>query len=317
MQTNAKNRCLLRSLDIYTWYSNVVLQSTYLSWFSHKILLDLLSVHVQIPPFLLLKRMMQKRVAEGKDARQDLYFFAVDALEPEIKNPFDKAELKYEATLFMQAGGDTTSTCLSATFFYLSQNRKCYERLAQEIRSTFSSAAEIRGGPTLSKCHCLRACIDEALRMSPPVSGTLWRELDLDVASSEPLIIDGQVIPAGTHLGVNIYSLHHNEECFPKPFTYNPDRWLAPDGTHATHEAFAPFLTGYRGCSGKSMAYLEASLVLAKTLWHFDFERAPGALGRVGESEKREHGEAEYRIHDIFTAANYGPYLIFHSRGNE
>ncbi|KAI0096906.1 cytochrome P450 [Nemania sp. FL0031] len=317
LQTSSKNQCLLRSLEIYTWYSNVTLQSPYLSWFFHKILLDLVSIHVQIPSFMLLKRMMEKRISEGKDARQDLYSFAVDVLEPEKKNPMDKVELRYEATFFMQAGGDTTATTLSATFFYLSRNRDCYKRLAQEIRSTFSSAAEIRGGTTLSKCHYLRACIDEAMRMSPPVAGTLWRELDPDDTSPEPLIIDGHVIPAGTHVGVNIYSLHHNEEYFPDPFTYNPERWLARDGTHVTHEAFAPFLTGYRGCSGKAMAYLEASLVLAKTLWSFDFERAPGALGKVGQSAKSGQGEKEFRIYDIFTAANYGPYLTFRPREDD
>lgn len=30
------------------------------------------------------------------------------------------------------------------------------------------------------------------------------------------------------------------------------------------------------------MAYLETSLITAKSLWHFDFSAAPGALGRIG-----------------------------------
>ncbi|KAH9903579.1 cytochrome P450 [Xylariomycetidae sp. FL2044] len=315
LQTNVKNRFLLQAIDISSWYSNVALQNNILSWVYPMTLMDILTLHVQIPSFFLLNKMVQTREKEGKHARKDLYSFVVDAQDPKKNKPLGHTGVKDEAAFLMQAGGYTTSTCISAAFFYLSHNPKCYEKLVHEIRTTFSSSADIKGGQTLSKCYYLRACIDEALRMSPPAAGTLWRELDPNDTSPEPLIIDGQVIPKGTHLGTNIYALHHNEEYFPNPFIYNPDRWLAPDGTHFTHEAFAAFLTGYRGCAGKTMAYLLASLVLAKTLWSFDFERAPGALGKIGESKVGEQGEVEFQLHDMFTSNTDGPYLVFRPRG--
>lgn len=65
-------------------------------------------------------------------------------------------------------GGETISTALSALVFYLSRNPGAYKRLADEIRSTLSSTADIRGGPRLAGCKYLRACIDEVLRMFPP-----------------------------------------------------------------------------------------------------------------------------------------------------
>ncbi|CAG8959910.1 hypothetical protein HYFRA_00013182 [Hymenoscyphus fraxineus] len=70
--------------------------------------------------------------------------------------------------------GDTTRTALSATFFYLSRNPSSYQRLAAEIRSTFTSGDEICGAK-LGSCVYLRACIDEALRLASPVSGILVR----------------------------------------------------------------------------------------------------------------------------------------------
>ncbi|KAI1737805.1 hypothetical protein F4680DRAFT_427939 [Xylaria scruposa] len=57
----------------------------------------------------------------------------------------------------------------------------------------------------------LRACIDESLRMSPPIPGTLWREQAADDTDSRPLVINGHVIPKGTYVGVNTYAIHHNE----------------------------------------------------------------------------------------------------------
>lgn len=47
--------------------------------------------------------------------------------------------------------------------------------------------------------------------MSPPIAGTLWREQASDDEESTPLIVDGHIIPKGTYVGVNTYSLHHNE----------------------------------------------------------------------------------------------------------
>ncbi|KAI1404194.1 cytochrome P450 [Hypoxylon fuscum] len=71
---------------------------------------------------------------------------------------------------------------------------------------------------------------------------------------------------------------------FPDPFAFRPERWLVDDDAtlRRMHSAFCPFSVGARACAGKPMAYFEASLVFAKTLWRFDFEAAPGKVGEVG-----------------------------------
>lgn len=220
-------------------------------------------------------------------------------------------------------GAFSTSAGICALFFYLAHNKRCYERLAEEIRSTFSSPADIRGGPQLSNCHYLRACIDEALRIAPPVPGTLWRELAPDEKQT-PLIIDGHVIPPDTQVGVNIYTLHHNEKYFPDPYVFRPERWMPSETPKPQldlmNEAFTPFSVGYRGCAGKAMAYLETSLVVAKSLWYFDFQRAPGPLGDVGGGiPGRTDGRGrrdEYQLYDVIAGEHDGPYLLFTPRGD-
>lgn len=203
--------------------------------------------------------------------------------------------------------GDTTKTAVAATFFYLSQNAQCYQKLANEIRSSFTNGSEIRG-PTMVGCQYLRACIDEAMRMSPPVAGILWREA---YPSEQPFTVDGHVIPPGTTVGVNIYSIHHNEEYFPDSFTYRPERWIDDERT-------APFSVGPRGCAGKTMAYLEISLVVAKIMWYFDFRAVP----RSGEAQARKTGTTDesepdgvFKLLDNFTSSHDGPHLEFQPRG--
>ncbi|POS69665.1 cytochrome P450 4A5 [Diaporthe helianthi] len=87
--------------------------------------------------------------------------------------------------------------------------------------------------------------------------------------------------------------------------------------------AHAPFAVGYRGCAGKSMAYLEISLMLAKTLWYFDFERAPGVAGQLGNSgyanfkgEPGRQREDEFQLFDMITASHDGSLLTFKPRGD-
>lgn len=215
----------------------------------------------------------------------------------------------------MPIGSDTTATAVSAAFFYLSRYPECYKKLTQEIRSAFASAQDIKSGPQLASCHYLRACINEALRMAPPIPGTLWRSQDPN--DNQPLIIDGHVIPKGTLFGVSAYAIHHNEKYYPDPFKFKPERWLEGQ-TKLAHDAFAAFSVGPRSCPGKSMAYLDSSLMLAKTLRYFDFEVAPGSLagaggGKVGGPPGRTRPH-EFQLEDIFTARHNGPYLVFHPR---
>lgn len=194
-----------------------------------------------------------------------------------------------------------------------------YKRLADEIRTTFSSTADIRGGPKLTSCRYLRACIDEALRISPPVTGTPWRELYPD-QQGRPLVVDGHVVPPGTQVGVCFYSLHHNEKYFADPFAFRPERWLVDDQAQLRlmNSAFCAFSVGPRGCAGKAMAYLEASLVVAKTIWAFDFEPAPGGKTGGGAPGKREgrRREDEFQLYDIFASVHAGPELVFTLRAD-
>lgn len=217
---------------------------------------------------------------------------------------------------------------MTAATFYLSCNADVYMRLAAEVRTVFSSGDEIRKGPKLKSCVYLRAVIDETLRIAPSSLGTLWRQQDMSVPSTagQPFVVDGHVIPPGVQVGINPYSLMHNEAYFPEPFSFKPERWLAPEDSpklRTMRRAHAPFALGDRGCAGKIMAYLEISLMLAKTLWYFDFERASGEAGELGSggcaSLKGEAGRQrkdEFQLSDIVTAAHDGPLLKFKPRGD-
>ncbi|TVY75605.1 Cytochrome P450 monooxygenase apf7 [Lachnellula suecica] len=276
--------------------------------------------------YAALKKMVEFRMGMPKDAAHDLYAVASGDMTPNGEKGLQGTDLWSEASFFVIAGGTTVTTLMSAVFFYVSRHPDVYERLASEIRTTFSSSISITGGPELNSCKYLRAVIDETLRVAPPTTATPWRTEDIYSSSlpssDEPFIIDGHIIPRGTAVGVSLYSLHHNLVYFPEPFEFRPERWLGPENDEVINmrRAFAPFALGDRGCAGKAMAYLETSLTVAKTLWYFDFETAPGELGKVGggtpgTKDGREKVD-EYQLYDTFTADHDGPNLVFRPRAN-
>lgn len=215
----------------------------------------------------------------------------------------------------MFAGGSTTATTISAAFFYLSRNPKAYKSLASEVRGAFSSGKDIKQGPKLVSCTYLRAVVDEALRLS---NGTIsnWRiQAASSIAAGEKLVVDGHVIPPGTEVATNAYSFMRNAQYYPDPFEFLPERWIeADEDRRATmRRAFVPFSLGSRSCAGQSMAYLELSVTIARTIWYFDFEKAPGELGTLGEVPGSPD---EFKLEDSTIIGHYGPNLVFETHGD-
>ena len=218
----------------------------------------------------------------------------------------------------MSQGSDTSSTALSAAFFYLYRYPNCYDKSVTEVRSTFSSGSEIQSGTKLSRCHYLRACIDEAMRISPPAGATLWREV-----CSKGFVIEDESIPKGCDIGCSIYVLHHNETYFPDSYVFKPDRWIPStenpkEAVELARSAFNPFSISPRACAGKTMAYMELNCTLAKTVWYLDYRRPEGPLGLVGQgADGTQNGRnrvSEFQLQEHLTNAHDEPYLEFRRR---
>lgn len=117
----------------------------------------------------------------------------------------------------------------------------------------------------------------------------------------------------------------HNAEYYLQPFDFRPESWLdSEDGEGeaakvVARAAFSPFALGETGCLGKAMAYHETSLVVAKVLWYFDFEKAGGEAGKLGEGEPGRtdgrHRREEYQLFDLAVADHDGPNIVFRTRG--
>ncbi|PYI08343.1 cytochrome P450 [Aspergillus sclerotiicarbonarius CBS 121057] len=252
--------------------------------------------------------------------RNDIYNVLATARDPDTGKGFTATEMVSESTTLVVAGSDTTSTAISSTLFYLADNRYAYEKAAQEVRVVFAGkpldSEEVLSGPALSSCTYLQACIDEALRMSPPNGAALTREV-----LPGGLNVGGVHIPAGVTVAVPLYAIHHDPRYYVEPFSYRPERWLEDDGTGSIKRArlvFSPFSLGMRGCLGRSLAYHEIMTTVATVLYLGDFQFAEGPLGQVGRgvpgASYGRHRENEYQLRDHITGQKDGPWLRFSRR---
>ncbi|CAI6312040.1 unnamed protein product [Periconia digitata] len=247
---------------------------------------------------------------DGDGFKNDLFSKLLAAKDPETGASLSEAQLWAESNLLIIAGSDTSSTGIAALFFYLSRNPEAYARVAREVRETFTSNQEIAQGPKLSSCTYLRACVQEALRLNPAVSGAMWR-----VARPGGLDIPAENlhIPAGCEVGTGIFSLNHNPAYFPDPWAYKPERWIASEtGEEAVataKSAFATFSIGPRNCVGKNIALIEITLAGAAVLRQYDFRPAESSLGEVGDGKGTQKGV--YQTLWAFTSLKHGPYIQF------
>ncbi|EUC26773.1 hypothetical protein COCCADRAFT_42247 [Bipolaris zeicola 26-R-13] len=261
-----------------------------------------------------ISSLLRDRTKGALTASGNVFSFLEKAEDPDTRKALNGSQIRAECATMVVAGSDTSSSTLAATLFYLSVNQQPYERVCQEIRDKFAHSRDICLGPQLSSCTYLRACIDEALRMSPPVGGALWREI-----MPGGMVIDSIPLPAGIDVGTGIYSLHHNHRYHLDPFKYMPERWLVgeagstEESVQTSRSAFVPFSMGPRSCVGKGFAYHELMLSLAHIIHRFDFYNLRRAQSNNSSSTDSE-GRDEFLLQDHVTGAKKELYLSFNPR---
>lgn len=260
-----------------------------------------------------------ERTKQGEDGdRKDFFHYLLNARDPETGQGFSTTELWAESNLLIIAGSDTPATAIAGIFYYLVHNTQVLRKLEDEIRSNFDNIDEIENyyDRKLASCSYLRACIDETMRMSPSVTGTVPREV-----LEGGITIDGEYIPAGTVVGTGFYSIHHNPRYFADPFTYKPERWIAGSAPGITSETvelaqsgYFPFSFGPRGCIGKNLAYMEMRTVIARTVWLYDMRLEPGSTVGDVEAGAEQVRRNEFRLQDRWQAEKDGPMVQFRLR---
>lgn len=194
----------------------------------------------------------------------------------EKKNEVSDDEVIMNAALFIVAGSETTATELCGLTNYLLRNPEIFKKLKDELRTACKTESDVNMD-VLSSLPYMNACIEEGLRIFPPVPIGLLRTVPKGGS-----LIDGHAVPGGTSVCVSSWGAAHSKANFADPDTFIPERFLdTPDSkarfSNDIKKAAQPFSTGPRGCIGRNLTYVELRLILGALLWNFDLEFSDGA----------------------------------------
>ncbi|KAI0890402.1 benzoate 4-monooxygenase cytochrome P450 [Annulohypoxylon maeteangense] len=204
---------------------------------------------------------VKKRI-ETKTDRKDFLTRIVQERDP---NVISDRQISAHSSDIVIAGSDTTAAGLSAIVYFLLSNPASLAKLKAEIRDTFEDYSQITYSSTISMKY-LRAVIQEGLRISPPVSFPLPR----DVPSGGETV-DGHFLPGGVHVAVNTFATALSSANFHDPWSFKPERWIDPNNNDVL-DSSQPFSLGPRVCIGRNVAWLELHVTLAKLFWVYDLE---------------------------------------------
>ncbi|KAI2643132.1 putative cytochrome P450 monooxygenase [Xylaria nigripes] len=211
----------------------------------------------------------QKLVYEKVRQRMGVHHERPDFLEGLIRNKeelgLDHARLATTAANLVIAGSETTASVLCGATYFLTMHPDILEKLQREVRSMFKSDDAITL-TSVNDLSYLLACLNESLRCYPPVAAGLPRQVPRGGT-----IIDGMFVPEGAVVSVHQWSINYEERFWTEPELFAPERWLGdPKYRGDQLNAMQPFSVGPRNCIGRSLAYAEMRLILAKVIYNFD-----------------------------------------------
>ncbi|CCT61204.1 hypothetical protein [Plenodomus lingam JN3] len=175
--------------------------------------------------------------------------------------------VRNEIQTLVGAGLETVSGVLRLMLFHVFNDAEILQRLRAELKTVNTSPGCTVDLKTLEQLPFLTACIMEALRLSPAIASRMAR-----VVPDKDLYYEDWCIPAGTPVGMTTIWMHLDENLYPDPYDFIPERWMDMEKRRASGKTYAPFSRGTRICAGMYLAWADLYFALAALAPRFDFE---------------------------------------------
>ncbi|KAJ3735303.1 cytochrome P450 [Lentinula guzmanii] len=165
-------------------------------------------------------------------------------------------------------GSDTIVAALGSFILNMLMNpeiqRKAHEQLEQVL-----GPGDLPSFSDELSLPYITAIAQEALRHNPVTP------LAFPHALTQDDIYEGYFLPKGSIIMPNVWTILHNEEDYPEPNLFNPERFLGPDGQispKVKDPATAAFGFGRRACPGKHIALASLWIAVASILTCYTIE---------------------------------------------
>ena len=215
----------------------------------------------------LIRELTVKRMAEieAGSVPDDLATKIITTEDPETGHAFDAEEMVDQVAIFFLAGHETSASALGWALYLLAMYPEIQDRVAAEAQALNDDIVF----SDLPKLKFTRDVFRETLRLYPPVPMMVRQTTCPEHFRDRDVAVGSQIVLSPWHL-------HRHERFWDNPDGFDPDRFATEDGKRSLREAYIPFSSGARVCTGAGFAMVEGPLLLALLIRAFRFERIEG-----------------------------------------
>jgi len=188
-------------------------------------------------------------------------------------------EIVANSLLFFLVGYETTAATVGWMVYNLSLNEDCQDKLYEDVKTVYDKYKKL-DYEAIAKMNYLDQVFCESLRVFPPAMRT-------DRMCNKDCDVGPHHIPSGMVVNISIVGVHMQEEFWPEPEKFDPDRFSAENRDNIVPYSYLPFGSGPRNCIGMRLANLEAKIAMAQIIKNFKIKRCektevPIKLKKVG-----------------------------------
>ncbi|EDW02009.1 GH20137 [Drosophila grimshawi] len=185
----------------------------------------------------------------------------------EVVTGLDVGELAAQVFVFYLAGFETSSSTMSYCLYELAQHTDIQQKLREDIKNVLQQHDGKLTYESIKAMRYLDQVISETLRLYTIVPFLERRALNDYVVPGNPKY----VIEKGTQVIVPAAAYHRDEDFYPNPEKFDPDRFSAEKVAARDSVEWLPFGDGPRNCVGMRFGQMQTRIGLAQLIQKFKF----------------------------------------------
>jgi cytochrome P450 family 6 len=162
-------------------------------------------------------------------------------VEMKKENIVTVEQIAAQSFVFFLAGYETSSSTMTYCMYEFAINEEIQEKARESVMEVLKRHNDQFTYESVNEMNYLEQCVNETLRKYPVISSLQRAAIkEYEIPST------GIKIQKGQSVWIPVYAIHYDEEIYPQPETFNPNRFTQEEVAKRHPMAFLPFGEGPR-----------------------------------------------------------------------